>query len=217
MRSARTIGIDLPLKALVWRDDEGQTWFTYNEPVWLAKRHGEAVAACPQLSTMTDVLAAPDEGPRSPMRWSIGIAEPSFRARLTIVYGAQRRAQRRRLAVGLRRVSRQAGASVDRVAGLWPGSASCGRRRRSGQAVWYSQEPNRPSRSQRRLRLTASSPTWSPFKDQRRVRGQANRGLRRPVSVQFGSAILVRAFPWRGTRRWRSRARRRSGRFPPGL
>lgn len=89
MRSARTIGIDLPLKALVWRDDEGQTWFTYNEPVWLAKRHGEAVAASPQLSTMTDVLAAPDEGPRSPMRWSIEFAKPPFRARLTIVYGAR--------------------------------------------------------------------------------------------------------------------------------
>jgi uncharacterized protein (DUF302 family) len=40
MQAAQTIGIDLPLKALVWQDEEGQTWLSYNEPAWLAKRHG---------------------------------------------------------------------------------------------------------------------------------------------------------------------------------
>ena len=40
MQANQTIGIDLPLKALVWQDRSGKTWLSYNEPAWLAKRHG---------------------------------------------------------------------------------------------------------------------------------------------------------------------------------
>ena len=40
MQSAQTIGIDLPLKALVWQDAAGKTWISYNEPSWIAQRHG---------------------------------------------------------------------------------------------------------------------------------------------------------------------------------
>jgi len=40
MQSIQTIGIDLPLKALVWQDESGNTWVSYNDPAWLAKRHG---------------------------------------------------------------------------------------------------------------------------------------------------------------------------------
>jgi catalase len=40
MQANQTIGIDLPLKALVWEDASGKTWLSYNEPDWLAKRHG---------------------------------------------------------------------------------------------------------------------------------------------------------------------------------
>ena len=40
MQANQTIGIDLPLKALVWEDDEGKVWLGYNEPQWLARRHG---------------------------------------------------------------------------------------------------------------------------------------------------------------------------------
>jgi uncharacterized protein (DUF302 family) len=40
MQSNQTIGIDLPLKALVWEDTSGATWLSYNDPSWLAKRHG---------------------------------------------------------------------------------------------------------------------------------------------------------------------------------
>jgi uncharacterized protein (DUF302 family) len=42
MQSVQTIGIDLPLKALVWEDASGVTWLSYNDPSWLAKRHGLA-------------------------------------------------------------------------------------------------------------------------------------------------------------------------------
>src|SRR5215510_12418314 len=40
MQSAQTIGIDLPLKALVWQDEAGDTFLSYNDPVFLAQRHG---------------------------------------------------------------------------------------------------------------------------------------------------------------------------------
>ena len=40
MQAAQTMGIDLPLKALVWQDEEGKSWIGYNDPTWLAARHG---------------------------------------------------------------------------------------------------------------------------------------------------------------------------------
>jgi uncharacterized protein (DUF302 family) len=40
MQAVQTVGIDLPLKALVWQDAAGQTSISYNEPVWIARRHG---------------------------------------------------------------------------------------------------------------------------------------------------------------------------------
>jgi uncharacterized protein (DUF302 family) len=32
MQSNQVIGIDLPLKALVWQDEAGKTWLSYNDP-----------------------------------------------------------------------------------------------------------------------------------------------------------------------------------------
>jgi uncharacterized protein (DUF302 family) len=40
MQSAQSAGIDLPLKALAWEDEMGQVWLAYNDPAWLAERHG---------------------------------------------------------------------------------------------------------------------------------------------------------------------------------
>ena len=42
MQAAQTLGIDLPLKALVFEDEAGKTWVAYNDPHWLAARHGVA-------------------------------------------------------------------------------------------------------------------------------------------------------------------------------
>ena len=39
MQAVQTIAIDLPLKALVWQDASGDTWLSYNDPAWLARRH----------------------------------------------------------------------------------------------------------------------------------------------------------------------------------
>jgi uncharacterized protein (DUF302 family) len=40
MQCAQAVGIDLPMKALVWSDASGQTWLGYNDPRWLMHRHG---------------------------------------------------------------------------------------------------------------------------------------------------------------------------------
>jgi uncharacterized protein (DUF302 family) len=40
MIAAPTIAIDLPLKVLVWEDDQGKVWMSYNSPDYLRDRHG---------------------------------------------------------------------------------------------------------------------------------------------------------------------------------
>lgn len=40
MLAAPTIAIDLPLKALVWQDEGGKVWVSYNSPEYLQQRHG---------------------------------------------------------------------------------------------------------------------------------------------------------------------------------
>jgi len=40
MLAAPSTAIDLPLKILVWEDDEGKVWISYNSPEYLQKRHG---------------------------------------------------------------------------------------------------------------------------------------------------------------------------------
>ena len=39
MEFVQTVGIDVPLKALVWQDASGVTWLSYNDPKWVCKRH----------------------------------------------------------------------------------------------------------------------------------------------------------------------------------
>jgi uncharacterized protein (DUF302 family) len=57
MQSVQTVGIDLPLKALVWEDASGKTWLSYNEPGWIAQRHSVANAE-PVVSKMVAALSA---------------------------------------------------------------------------------------------------------------------------------------------------------------
>jgi uncharacterized protein (DUF302 family) len=58
MQATQTIGIDLPLKALVWQDNDGKTWLAYSDPAWLAKRHGLFIGSAGNLRAMADALAA---------------------------------------------------------------------------------------------------------------------------------------------------------------
>jgi uncharacterized protein (DUF302 family) len=56
MQADQTIGIDLPLKTLVYQDASGKVWLTYNDPDWLAQRHG--VGAVPTVAAMAAALKA---------------------------------------------------------------------------------------------------------------------------------------------------------------
>jgi uncharacterized protein (DUF302 family) len=57
MQSVQTVGIDLPLKILVWQDAANNTWLSYNEPRWIAQRHGVAGVES-TIDKMADLLAA---------------------------------------------------------------------------------------------------------------------------------------------------------------
>ena len=56
MQMAQTIGIDLPIKAVVFEDDKNKTWIAYNDPKWIAARHGIGGAGH-VVETMASALA----------------------------------------------------------------------------------------------------------------------------------------------------------------
>jgi uncharacterized protein (DUF302 family) len=56
MLCAQAVGIDLPMKALVWVDAQQQVWLGYNDPVWLVRRHGGG--DCPAAENVRKALAA---------------------------------------------------------------------------------------------------------------------------------------------------------------
>jgi uncharacterized protein (DUF302 family) len=51
-----TVAIDLPLKALVWEDDRGEAWLTYNTPDLLVRRHGLDDALARKLAPAGELL-----------------------------------------------------------------------------------------------------------------------------------------------------------------
>jgi uncharacterized protein (DUF302 family) len=56
MECAQGVGIDLPMKALVWVDAQSQVWLSYNDPVWMVRRHGGG--DCPAADNVRKALAA---------------------------------------------------------------------------------------------------------------------------------------------------------------
>jgi uncharacterized protein (DUF302 family) len=58
MQAVQTIGIDLPLKALVWQDEAGATFLSYNDPAFLTHRHGLGESAKPVVDAMSGALKA---------------------------------------------------------------------------------------------------------------------------------------------------------------
>jgi uncharacterized protein (DUF302 family) len=83
MQAAQTLGIDLPLRALVWQDEAGKTWVAYNDPEWLAERHG-AVAGMgvivgrmiAALATITREVTVRAEGKRSNEEYTMSVSRP---------------------------------------------------------------------------------------------------------------------------------------------
>ena len=58
MQENQIAGIDLPLKALAWEDGEGKVWLSYNDPAWIAQRHGLGAASAAAVNAMAAGLLA---------------------------------------------------------------------------------------------------------------------------------------------------------------
>jgi uncharacterized protein (DUF302 family) len=57
MQSTQLIGLDLPLRVLVWEDSTGKVWMTYTQPEYLVRRYGITDRAR-EVATMSAGLAA---------------------------------------------------------------------------------------------------------------------------------------------------------------
>ena len=56
MLCSQTVALDLPQKALAYKDESGQVWLSYNDPAYMAKRHG--IKGCEKpLQKVTGALA----------------------------------------------------------------------------------------------------------------------------------------------------------------
>ena len=58
MQSNQAMGLDLPLKALVWQDVNNETWLAYNDIGWLAERYDVDLASEKTVKSMTVALGA---------------------------------------------------------------------------------------------------------------------------------------------------------------
>lgn len=56
MRCDQKVGIDLPLKALIFEDEKSQVWLTYNDPKYLASRH--SLEGCEKVLNKTQKVLA---------------------------------------------------------------------------------------------------------------------------------------------------------------
>ncbi len=54
MLAAPSVAIDLPLKVLVWEDNEARVWVSYNDSEFLLKRHD---LPSPMMATLAGVAA----------------------------------------------------------------------------------------------------------------------------------------------------------------
>jgi uncharacterized protein (DUF302 family) len=57
MQENQRIGIDLPLKALIWQDADEKVWLTFNDPAWLAARHRLGDPAAEVVAALENGLA----------------------------------------------------------------------------------------------------------------------------------------------------------------
>ena len=52
MLASPTVAIDLPLKLLVWEDEQGKTWISFNSPDYLKDRHNLPAHLLPNIAVV---------------------------------------------------------------------------------------------------------------------------------------------------------------------
>lgn len=68
MQVDQTLGLDLPLRALVWTDADGRTWLSHVDPVALARSHGGSERLRAPIRAMTELLDAVTAEATGPLR-----------------------------------------------------------------------------------------------------------------------------------------------------
>ena len=58
MQVNQVAGIDLPLKVLVYEDANGKVWLAYDDPSWIAQRHGLGAGVAATVQTLAKALKA---------------------------------------------------------------------------------------------------------------------------------------------------------------
>lgn len=61
MLAAPSIALDLPLKILVWQDEQGKVWISYNSAEYLAERHSVPQQFAPTLAVVETLAAKAGE------------------------------------------------------------------------------------------------------------------------------------------------------------
>jgi len=61
MKCKQSVAIDLPQKVLIWIDDHGRVWISYNDPRYLERRH--VISGCEQViskieKALSDIIIA---------------------------------------------------------------------------------------------------------------------------------------------------------------
>lgn len=56
MQAEPVVGLDLPLKALIWEDAAGQVMIAYNDPQYILRRHGLAATFGANISAVISLL-----------------------------------------------------------------------------------------------------------------------------------------------------------------
>ncbi len=51
------LALDIPQRLLVWEDEQAGVWISYNDPVWIGRRHGVSAGLHPKLEAIGVSLA----------------------------------------------------------------------------------------------------------------------------------------------------------------
>lgn len=57
MQDEQAAGLDLPMRALAWEDENGEVWLTYNDPHWIGRRHELGYKSEAMLKTIETGMA----------------------------------------------------------------------------------------------------------------------------------------------------------------
>lgn len=79
IQCGETIGIDLPLKALIWEDGKGTAWLSCTDPKFLADRH--TITGCDEvlkkIETVLNSLAGSATSPSNKEKDNVGKGDSS--------------------------------------------------------------------------------------------------------------------------------------------